>query len=138
MSGRCVDRPTQQSDGQHSGVVKISAVLVDVTQERVDQPVSTGPTGMDANTDCASKLAQQAELGSNLSLQEEVVTGVDCRDFVVGEPTSSFLSGAVWCVDFSGDVAVGVTSPAVFAGVVTRPMLGWCPWPTLLEVSPLV
>ena len=75
-------RSTQQSDGQHSGVVKVSAVLVDVTQELVNQPVSTSPTGKDTDTDCASQLDQQAELGSSLSLWEDVVTGVDCRDFV--------------------------------------------------------
>ena len=94
-------------------------MLAYVTQERVDQPVSTGPTGKDADTDCASKLAQQAELGSDLSLREEVATGVDCCDFVVGGPTSASLSSAAGCVDFAGDVAVGVTYPAVFAGVVT-------------------
>ena len=36
-------------------------------------------TGKDADTDCALKLAQQAELGSDLSVREEVVTGVDCQ-----------------------------------------------------------
>ena len=56
---------------------------------------------------------------SSLSLREKVVTGVACYDFVVGEPTSTSLSSADGCVDFAGDVAVSVTSPAVFAGVVT-------------------
>ena len=51
-------RSTQQSDGQHSGEVKVSTVLVDVTQERVDQPVSTGPTGKDADTDRVTQLDQ--------------------------------------------------------------------------------
>ena len=64
-------RSTQQSDGQHSGAVKVSAVLVHVTQEQVDQPVSTSPTGKDTDTtsptgkdtdtDCASQLDRQAE-----------------------------------------------------------------------------
>ena len=115
-------RSTQQSDGQHSGAVKVSAVLVDVTQERVDQAVSIGPTGKDADTDCASQLTRQAELGSGLSLREEVATGVDCRDFVVGGPISASLSSVDGCVDFSGDVAVGVTSLAVFAQ--TTPLSG--------------
>ena len=79
----------------------------------MDQPVSTGPTGKDAKTDCASQLARQAELGSDLSLQEEVATGVDC-DFVVGRPTSASMSSAGGCVDFAGHFAIDVTSPAVF------------------------
>ena len=70
-------------------------------------------------TDCVSQLDRQAELGSGLSLREEVATGVDCRDFVVGGPTSASLSSADGCEDFAGDCAVSVTSPAVFAGVVT-------------------
>ena len=59
----------------------------------MDQPVSTGPTGKDADTDCASQLDRQAELGSSLSLRGEVVTGVDCCDFVVVGPTSASRSG---------------------------------------------
>ena len=112
LSERSVPRPagsrsTQQCDGQHSGAVKVSAVLVDVTQERMDRFVSTGPTGKDADTDCVSQLAQQAE----------VATGVDCRDFVVGRPTSASLSGADGCLDFAGDVAVGVTSRPFLLGL---------------------
>ena len=38
------------------------------------------------------------------------MTGVDCRDFVVGRPTSATLSGADGCADFAGDVAVLVMS----------------------------
>ena len=34
---------TQQFNGQHSGTVRVSAVLVEVTREQVDQPVSTVP-----------------------------------------------------------------------------------------------
>ena len=97
------NRSTRPSDGQHSGSVQVSAVLVDVTQERVVQPVSTALTGKDADTDCASQLDRQAELGSGLSLQEEVVTGVDCCDFVVGGPTAASRSGAdgdVDCFDY--------------------------------------
>ena len=36
--------------------------------------------------------------------------------FVVGGPTSAFLNDG--CMDFAGDVAVGVVYPAVFAGDV--------------------
>ena len=112
-------RSTQQSDGQHSGAVKVSAALVDVTQKRVDRPVSIVPNSNDADINCASRLVRQAELASGLSLLEEFVTGVDCHDFVVGRPTSASLGGADGCVDFSGDVAIGVTSPAVFAGGIS-------------------
>ena len=69
---------------------------------------------------------------------------VDCGTGVVGGPASAFLSGTDGCVDFAGDVAVGVTSPAVLAGEVAVvmvyrpllgrrlwPMLGWRPWPML-------
>ena len=52
-------------------------MLVDVAQERVDQPPSIGPTRKDAYTDCASWLDRQAELESGLSLWGEAVTGVD-------------------------------------------------------------
>ena len=38
------------------------------------------------------------KLGSGLFLWEEIVTGVDCCDFVVGGPTSAFLRGADGCV----------------------------------------
>ena len=43
---------------------------------------------------------------------------VDCGTGVVGGPASAFLSGTDGCVDLAGDVAVGVTSPAVLAGEV--------------------
>ena len=85
----------------------------------MDQLLSTGPTGKNADTDWALQLERQAELGSGLSLREEVVTGVDCCDFVVGEPTSASRSGADGDVDLAGCVAVGVTSPTIYAGVVT-------------------
>ena len=71
---------TQQSHGQHYGAVKVSTVLVDVTQEQVDQPVSTVPDSNDADVDCASRPDRQTELGSGLSLREEVVTGMDYCD----------------------------------------------------------
>ena len=37
---------------------------------------------------------------------------------MVGGPASAFLSGTDRCVDYAGDVTVGVTSPAVLAGEV--------------------
>ena len=45
---------------------------------------------------------------------------------------SAFLGGADWCVDFAGNVAVGVASPAVLAGdvaiaVASPAIAGRCP-----------
>ena len=123
-------------------MVKVSAVLVEVTREQVDQPVSTLPDtdSDDADVTCASWLDRW----------------VDCCDIVVGGPASASLSGADWRVDFAGDVAVGVAFPAVFAegvtigvtspavaqvaspavaGAVSWQMLVWRPRLTLLGVS---
>ena len=112
-------RSTQQSVGLHSGAVKVSVLLVNVTQKRVDRPVSTVPNSVDVDVNGVLQLDRQAQLGSGLFLREEVVTGVDCGAFMVGGPASAFMSGVDGCVDFAGDVAVGVASPAVLAGGVT-------------------
>ena len=151
-------RSTQQSDGQHIGVVKVFAVLVDVTPELVEEPVPTGTTSDGDDTEYMSPLVWQAVLGDDLSMKEEVVPGVDCYDSVVGEPTSACLASAGRLVDLAGGVTVGVTSPADLAGGVTvgvtsladagvaspadlaggvtvgvasRPLPGWRPWPLL-------
>ena len=110
----------------------MSAVSVDATRERVDRTVFTYLT---------------------------VLRLMDCGTCVVRGLASAFLSGADGYADFAGDVAVGVASPAVFAGDVAVgmaspavagaatllvmlllerlhwPLLGWCPWPTLLRLS---
>ena len=58
----------------------------------------------------------RTQLGSGLPLREggggHAVT-VDCGIGVVGGPASAFLSGTDRCVDFAGEVAVRVKSPAV-------------------------
>ena len=72
------------SDGQHIEPVKVSAGLVDVTQELMDEPVPTGPTGDDGDTNYMSPMVLQAALGDGLSIKEEVMPGVDCCDSVVG------------------------------------------------------
>ena len=119
----------------HSGMVKISAVLVDVTQKRVDRPVSTVPNSVDVDVNGVLRLDRQAQLGSDLFLREEVVTGVDCGAFVVGGP----LMGA-WTLL---GMLPSVCSPRPFLLVVSpsewlhQPLLGWRPWATLLVVSPL-
>ena len=79
---------------------------------------STVPGSIDVDINGVLQLDIQAQLGSGLSLREGVATCVDCGAFAVGGPTSSFLSGADGYVDFAGDVAVGVASPAVLAGDV--------------------
>ena len=76
--------------------VKVSVVSVDVTWWRVDRPVSP----------------LQGRGGG-------VATGVNCGVLWSEDPASAFLSGVGGCVDFAGDVAVGVASPAVLAGDVT-------------------
>ena len=81
-------RSTQQSDGQHSEVVKVSAILVDVTPEPVEEPVPTGPTGDDGDNDYMSPMVWQAASGDGLSMKEEVVP------------------------DLAGGVTIGVTSLA--------------------------
>ena len=97
-------RSTQQSDRQHIGVVKVSAVLVDVTPELVEEPVPTGTTGDDGDTEYISP---------------PVWPGVDCYDSVVGEPTSACLDSAVGSVGLAGGVTVGVTSPTDLTKDVT-------------------
>ena len=116
-----VERPMlrQQSDGQHIGAVKVSAVLVDVSPELVEEPVPTDATGDDGDTKIMSPLVWQAVLGNDLSMKEEVVPGVDCYDSVVGEPTSACLDSASGFVDLAGGVTIGMTSPADLAGGVT-------------------
>ena len=91
-------------------------MLVDVTPEMVDEPVHTGTTGDDADTEYMSPLVWQAVLGDDLSMKE-VVPGVDCYDSVVGEPTSACLDSAGGFVDLTGGVTIRVTSPADLAGV---------------------
>ena len=65
----------------------------------------------------SSQKKESIKTRSGLSLQEEVMTGVDCSD------SSASLSGADGFVDFAGEVAVGVTSPSV-AGVVSTAVAG--------------
>ena len=114
-----VGRSTQQSDRQHIGVVKVSAVLVDVTPELVEEPVPTGTTGDDGDTEYISPPVWQTVLGSGLSVREEAAPGVDCYDSVVGEPTSACLDSAVGFVGLAGGVTVGVTSPTDLTKDVT-------------------
>ena len=92
-------------------------MLVDMTPELVEEPVPTGMTGYDGDTEYASPLVWQTVLGDGLFMKEEVVPGVDCYDSVVGEPTSACLDSAGGFVDLAGGVTVGVTSPADLAGV---------------------
>ena len=62
----------------------------------------------------------QTQLGSGLPLQGggRDAVSVDCGTGVLGGPASAFLSGTDGCVDFAGDVAVGVTSPTFLGGEV--------------------
>ena len=89
-------------------VVKVSAVLVDANPEQVDSHVSAGLFGADDGTNRMSPLTRQAALEDDLSRKEEVVAGVNCCDYVVGGPNSTFLSSA------DGIVYLLETSPSVF------------------------
>ena len=80
----------------------------------MDWHVSTVPDSIDVDVNGVLRLNRQAQLGSGLSLRERVVTGVVLL-WSEG-PTSVFLSGADGYIDFPGDVAVTVASPAVLAG----------------------
>ena len=81
-------------------------MLVDVNPELMEEPVPTGTTGDDGDTEYMSPVVWQAVLGDGLSMKEEVVPGVGCCDSVVGEPTSAFLDSAVGFVDLAGGVTV--------------------------------
>ena len=107
-------RATQQSDRQHVEAVKVSVVLVDVTPELVDSPVPTGLAGNDGETNRMPPLVWQAALEDGLSMKEEVVAGVN---YVVGGPTSTFLSSVDGIVDLAGDITVSMSSSADLAGV---------------------
>ena len=73
---------------------------------------------VDVDVNGVLRLDKQAQLGSDLFMWEEAVTGVNCGAFLIRKPASAFLSGVDGCVDFAGDVAVGVASPAILAGGV--------------------
>ena len=69
LSGRWFDRPAasrHNSDGQHIEVVKVTAVLVDVTPVLVEEPVPTSTTVDEGDTDYMSPMAV---LGDDLSMK---------------------------------------------------------------------
>ena len=124
LSGQCIDqqaagRHDMQLDRQPVEAVKVSAVLVDVTPELVDSPVPAGIAGNDGGTKCMPLLVRQTALEDGLSVNEEVMAGVNYCDYMVGGPTSTFLSGADGIVDLAGDVTVSVSSLADHAEGVT-------------------
>ena len=115
------NRSTQQSDRQHIGAVKVSLVLIDVTPEPVEEPVLTGTTGDDGDTEYMSAPVWQTVLGSGLSVREEAVPGVDCCDSMFGEPISACLDSVVGFMDLAGGVTVGVMAPANLSWGCYRP-----------------
>ena len=92
-------------------------MLVDLTPEPVEEPVPTGTTDDDGDTEYMSPPVWQTVLGSGLSVREEAAPGVNCCDSMVREPTSACLDSAVGFVDLAGGVTFGVTSPAILAVV---------------------
>ena len=105
----------------------MSAVLVDVTPEVEEEPAPTAVADDDGDATIMSPLGWQVVLGNDLSMQGEIVPGVDCYDFVVGEPTSVCLVSAGGFVDFAGVVTVGVASPAIAGAASPANLLGVSP-----------
>ena len=64
--------------------------LVVVTPELVEEPVPTGSTSDDGDTNYMSPRVWQAALRDSLSMKEEVVPGVDCCDSV-DRPLQSWI-----------------------------------------------
>ena len=77
-------RSAQLSDRQHIGAVVVSAVLVDVTPEPVEEPVTIGTTGDDGNTEYMSPPVWQTVLGSGLTVREEAAPGENCCNSMFG------------------------------------------------------
>ena len=109
-AGVAGSRSTQQSDGQHIGAVKVSAVLVDVTPELVEEPVPTGTTGYDVTSLANAGMASSAVLAG----------GVTVGVILLAIAGVAYLADA-WVAslaELDGGVTVGVASPAV-AGVAS-------------------
>ena len=124
-------RSTQQFDGQHPGAVKVSAVLVDVTREQVDKPVSTVP---DTDSDDAVGVTSLADAGTPSLTDDGVASLADLAGGVNLGATFPVATGAAApavagvasladaraapLADLAGDVTIGVTSLAD-AGVLS-------------------
>ena len=137
---------------------------VDATRRRVNRTASTASDSVMVVTEELPRDSWTCS-GSDLPQRAESAVSVDCAVSLVGGPASAFLSGADGCVDFAGEGAVVVTSPAVLTGdvavgvtllavagaaspadltevvavdVTPSALLGWRPRPTLLGLSPQV
>ena len=86
-------RSTLRSVGLQSGEVRVSAVSVDATRKRVDQPVSTISDSVDVDSSGVLQRDGQAQSGTGLHLRGGGggAASVDCGTFVVGGPASMFL-----------------------------------------------
>ena len=101
----------------------MSAVSVDVDQRRVNRPVYTTPDYVDVHV---LQGDSQAQSRSDFPSQKGNAVAVDSGTSVVVGPASAFRSGVAGYADFAGEVAVGVASPAVLAGVVTSAFASHC------------
>ena len=118
-------RSTPPSDGQYIGAVKVSAVLIDVTLEPVEEPVPTDAIGDGGDVvEIMSPLVWQAVLGNGLSMQEEVVSGVMIL-------WSEIRPLRAWNVLVGSWTLLGV-SPSERHPRHPWQMLGWRPWPMLV------
>ena len=95
----------------------MSAVSVDATWRRVDRNVSTVSDSVLVVTEELQRDSWTC-LGMDLPQRGESSVSVDCAVSLVGGPASAFLSGADGCADFAGEVAVVVTPLAILAGDV--------------------
>ena len=95
----------------------MSAVSVDATWRRMDWTVFTISDSVMVVTEELQR-DSWTRSGSDLPQWGESAVSVDSAVSFVGGPASAFLSGADGCADFSSEVAVVVTSPAVLAGDV--------------------
>ena len=109
---RPVYQPTSQPVAVRSDEVGVSAVSFNATRRRVDRTVSTISNSVMVVTE---ELQRDSWVRGVTSLS---AISVDRVVSLVGGPASAFLSGADGCTDFTGEVAVVVTSPAFLAGDV--------------------
>ena len=134
-------RLNYRPDRPPEGMVRASAIAINVTSESVDWAVPTGAVGPVTDTGTTLPLRRQrtsrGELPTNevimLSPAEGVAGGVASPADLAGVVAAGVASYA----ELAGDATVSVVSPAD-AGVRLRPtLLGWCPRPILLRWRPL-
>ena len=117
-------RSSLRTDGKLDGVVKVSALMIDVIPEPVDIPVPTGFGGAKDSIRNTPPLVWKMTSKDELSVNKVMVDRPPQPRILLGWPVALLeMSPLVWC-----------TRPT---SLKSSPSV-WCHRPTLLETSPLV